>query len=470
MSALTPSAPAKGVAASSRGILDAIGSIEVGALALATPLLIFPSRFSILGLLLVALCWELRVIAAPHTLVRAPTDWPLVGLLLMASISLYPSIDLRLSLPKLYGLLLGLTYLLVIIRHVRAPRNLAVLAAVMVIGGVVVSAIGLVGSDWLTSKVTFLADVYSHMPRFIHSVQTSQGTVAGIQPNEVAGTLTLLLPVSSALVLSLNRFWWRLGLALASGLMAMTLVLTFSRSALFGTAIGAALFAIAWWPRLRLPAVALLALVGVGVWRLGITAATSLLVDAPTGGDLAGKVVSRQEIWDRALTMVQDYPFTGIGLNTFPVVLTRLYPTFVNYPPQLIPHAHDLLLQTAVDFGIPGLGCFVAVLAIAGRSLLVAWQQATGWRRGLVGGLAAGLTAHLLFGLTDAVALGAKAGIFLWIDLGAAVALAATGPVLSPATSVERGRRLIDYATGFVLAAALGLGTIIAIDNLTSLP
>jgi putative inorganic carbon (hco3(-)) transporter len=450
--------------------LDVIRLVELGALVLATPLLLLPSRFSVLGLFLLGVCWLLRLVVAPGSLVRTPADWPMAGLLLMASVSLYPSIDLTLSLPKLYGLLLGFSFFEIVIRQLRARRDLAILAGVLVGGGVAVAAIGLVGTAWLAPKVPFLAAIYAHLPRLIHSVQSSQGAISGIQPNEVAGTLALLLPVALAVCLFGPPMRWRAVLVLAAAAMALTLALTFSRSALLGTAVAVVLIAILRWPRLAIGLPILLLAAGGLLWRIGLDGYVNLVVGLPTGSDLAGKVVSRQEIWDRALTMIQDFPFTGIGLNTFPLVLTMLYPTFVNAPDLPIPHAHNLFLQTAVDLGIPGLCCFVLILGLAGRGLVLAWSRVTGWQRGLVAGLAAGLIAHLIFSLTDAVALGAKPGIFLWLELGAAVALAAVPHWETALPPVQSSRRLVDYVSGFLLVGAATLGALIAVLHLTTLP
>jgi len=88
-----------------------------------------------------------------------------------------------------------------------------------------------------------------------------------------------------------------------------------------------------------------------------------------------------------------------------------------------IAHAHNVFLQTALDVGIPGLIAYVALLIVA---TLMCWQT---YRDGdpLAQRIALGLWGNLvaihLFGLTDAVALGAKIGLFLWWSLGMIAAL-----------------------------------------------
>jgi putative inorganic carbon (HCO3(-)) transporter len=430
-----------------------------GVVLLAAPWLLLASRYAVIGFLLLSALWVARAVRRPLVTAVSPVEWPVVGLLGMAVISLGVSTDLSLSLPKLAGLLLGLTAFVVVGEGVGTPRDVARLVAGLSVGGVGVALVGLVGTAWLVPKVGFLAPIYSHLPHLIQRVATSQGVTPGFQPNEVAGILALLIPVPVAVAIYPLRPPYRLALLASAILMALTLLLTFSRSAILGVSAAMLLVAVGRWPRLAygLP-VGLVAGAGL-IWRLGSGAVGSALFGLPTGADLPAKALSRGEIWQRALAMIQAFPFTGIGLNTFPIVLARLFPTFVNAPDQPIPHAHNLILQTALDLGLPGLLCFLTLLGAAGLALVRAWPETTGWRRGAVAGVAAGLIAHLVFSLTDAVTLGAKPGGFLWVVLGGALAL---GWLSSkrPALTVQTGRGSIArYLSAALVLTASSLGS-----------
>ncbi len=130
----------------------------------------------------------------------------------------------------------------------------------------------------------------------------------------------------------------------------------------------------------------------------------------------------RVEIWSRALYGVQDFPFTGCGLGAFRRVVPVLYPLFTVPPDTDIGHAHNIFLQTALDLGIPGL---VAYLAISGIALALCWRvaQRGGEGRALALGLAGGLVALHVYGLTDALALGSKPAVAFWYALGLVAAL-----------------------------------------------
>ncbi len=170
-------------------------------------------------------------------------------------------------------------------------------------------------------------------------------------------------------------------------------------------------------------------------WRglislLGLTGQAGFSLDS---------LASRLEIWPRAIYGVQDFPFTGMGMNTFREVIHVLYPSFTIPPDIDIAHAHNEFLQAALDLGIPGLIAFSSIYIISFWMLVKVWKSLSGegtgrrtseertaciisedtvLKRALVLGLGGGLFGHMIFGMTDAISLGAKPGIFYWILLG----------------------------------------------------
>jgi putative inorganic carbon (hco3(-)) transporter len=72
--------------------------------------------------------------------------------------------------------------------------------------------------------------------------------------------------------------------------------------------------------------------------------------------------------------IIQDFPFTGMGMNVFRKVVPVLYPLFLIGPDIDIGHAHNEFLQAALDLGIPGLIAFLALY------IGVFWMLADVWR------------------------------------------------------------------------------------------
>ena len=63
---------------------------------------------------------------------------------------------------------------------------------------------------------------------------------------------------------------------------------------------------------------------GAVFWTYG----ASRLSERVVGGGLSSDVESRIELWSRAISMIEDFPFTGIGMNNFRRVMPVMYPVF----------------------------------------------------------------------------------------------------------------------------------------------
>jgi putative inorganic carbon (HCO3(-)) transporter len=127
----------------------------------------------------------------------------------------------------------------------------------------------------------------------------------------------------------------------------------------------------------------------------------------------------RLELFSRAIYMLEDFSFTGIGLGMFPRILSLLYPLFLVGPDTEVPHAHNILLQAGVDHGIPGLVVFLALLILLGVLGIQAIRESRGrpWEP-LAIGLLAGLIAYLVHGQVDAYGYTPRAHILVWGHFG----------------------------------------------------
>lgn len=407
--------------------------LELLWLAVAAPLLLFPSlrpTWTATALIGLAGIYLLRLLVRREPWPVTPFNGALFLFALTIPVAVWASALPELTLPKLTGLILGLAAFRAVAFFVHDRRTLLLALAVFALVGLGIWAIGFLGAGWST-KFAWFAPIVRRLPRALTALPGSPD--AGINANQLAGAVVLYLPVALALAVG----WWRerrpvlaLLAVLLAGIAGGTLALTQSRSGWMGSAAGiAGLVALAGWAtsrrRVQIVAVAApLALVG---------AAAALIATQPelaarfinTSGQTAGEISlsGRPEIWSRALYAIQDFSFTGTGLGTFRRVVNLLYPLFTISPDTDIAHAHNIFLQVAVDLGLPGLVAYLAGLWIA---LCVAWDTAkrsAGMLRGLALGLLAGLVALHVYGLTDAIALGAKPGLAFWLALGLIAAL-----------------------------------------------
>jgi tetratricopeptide (TPR) repeat protein len=161
--------------------------------------------------------------------------------------------------------------------------------------------------------------------------------------------------------------------------------------------------------------------------------------------------------------MIRDMPFTGIGLNIFPVIQSNFYPGYIIGPEV---HAHNLYLQTALDQGLPGLGAMLLLFITWGITIKKHYHQASvPGQRILYVALAAAVISYLAEGFMDVQTLGAKPAPILWIFLGIGAAPAKL-PWAENNTSPAKKIPWLRVVTPLVLICVI-LGSILLINPST---
>jgi putative inorganic carbon (HCO3(-)) transporter len=272
--------------------------------------------------------------------------------------------------------------------------------------------------------------VAARLPPVIRGLPGAQD---GFQPNAVGGALVFFVPlqlISLAACAAAEHAHWRpawlsrrqhcaaqvLLLAITGGV----LLLTQSRGAWFGLAAGLTAL-LAWHSQRSRRWLAVLLAAAVAV--IAVAGGRNLweLASQHTGPGLEIQFGGRLELWSTAVHAIQEFPLTGMGMNAFRSVMPVLYPAYLSPADFDVAHAHNHLLMAALDLGLPGLIAYLALWLGAARLLNRAgWLSQDRWLRDMRAGLGAGLIAHFIFGITDAIALGAKLGIVFWLVLALA--------------------------------------------------
>lgn len=409
----------------------------------ALPVLIlrelFPPGAPALAFAWLAGLWLLRRLDAGRWTRPSVLDAPVLALLATLPGAVLAAGERAAAFSRAQSLLAAIALAFALANSLRRPQEAWRLAGLLLSGGLALVGIGLVGVDWLP-KFAALAWVTARLPRLIHAVPHATLPIWGvaeqteIHPNSVAALLILFLPLAlGCLAATLGPAtrpanpappdhapppWLRL-LALAVLLSGgALLVLTQSRGAWLALALALGLMFQRRRRRLW--------------WALGGGAALALLLLATLGSQRlaaalpAGSAAGRLTLWRESADLLAAHPLTGIGLNNFVVVHGRRPEYQGQFIYQGFPHAHNLLLQAALDYGLPGL------TAAAGLMAALAWAA---WRAllrlrasplsGLALGLAFGLLAHALHGAVDAVCIGSKAGVVPWAFAGTLAGLRA---------------------------------------------
>jgi putative inorganic carbon (HCO3(-)) transporter len=416
-----------------------IADHEIWPLGAGVALATFTGRWAPWGLGLLAALWGVRWLGRGRLTVRTPLDWPAVLLALVVLLTFWATTDLEVTFIAVSRLLAGLALAYGLVNWARSPAHVSLLAlgmAGLALGLALFASISVALPSG--PEAPFLSeDLYELVPILIDDT---------VNPNMMAGALVMAVPFPLAMVVlawpdslpsvsgavlpvvgwALDGRWFRrLWFAAAALAAAAVLLLTKSRGGWI--AGGATVLVLLAHRRRAFLWLVPLALLGLGLfmWRVGPSA---LLDVVGLGQDVLGWE-ARIEIWSRAIYIIQDFPFTGVGANTFGTVADVLYPFFLLGPDAEVPHAHNLLLQVAVDLGIPGLVAFLAILFL---SLWCAVDSARFCQRRGERALAAlawaGLTSlagMLVHGLVDATTWSVGRGAFMpWAVIGTLVALA----------------------------------------------
>ena len=383
-------------------VLLAIGSIAV-------------ERLLPVALVVAAGFWLVRWLAYGRPTVRTPGDWPIGLLAIMIPVTLWATALPAVTRAEVLRLLLGLVLYYAVANWAGSTARLLFVAAGLAAAGLALAAL----APFLGGLPAASGLIPAALGRSFERLSSV------VNPNVIAGALAVLAPLASALVLfPLPRR--ALGVRVLGFAAALTMIgvtaLTASRGAWMGLAAAAlVLIALRWrWGWLA----ALLAASGgaVTIWRIGPQQVAEMVIASKA----LGGADQRLEIWSRALYMLQDFPFTGIGMGAFRQVANLLYPFFLAGPDAEIPHAHNLFLQIGVDLGLPGLSAWLALLILVSGCAWLVYRR--GCRRGdlVLTGLGAGLLASqaalVVHGLTDAATWGTRPAVVVWAIWGLAVA------------------------------------------------
>jgi putative inorganic carbon (hco3(-)) transporter len=240
-----------------------------------------------------------------------------------------------------------------------------------------------------------------------------RGSALTGHPNFLASYLLLLVPIFglSGLVESNRRHqaMWLIVMLISLGGLASTM----SRAAWASCAVGCAIALIGavWFSIMSLRHLTI-------ILALMVTAA-GVVVISPFG-DLAFKRFQadfseswriRVEMNRSALSMAQDHPLFGVGLNNYTIVYPNYNPQFANLMLEMndmLTVVHNSYLLILAEVGGVGLAAYLAFYfasVIMGFMLL---HQMSRWSRALSLGIICGIISALLFDLTE---------VSLWMEI-----------------------------------------------------
>jgi putative inorganic carbon (HCO3(-)) transporter len=406
-------------------IVNALAAIEFWAVALAVAASMLKTSLLLPALGVAAFFWPVRWLDGRRQRAkglrasftrRTPADWAVLLLLACLPVTLSVSVFPQITLLQALRLLQGVALFYAAVNWAGTASRLRWLAYAVILCGAGLALMAPFSVNWVSDKLAFIPDgIYQHFTILVAN---------SVHPNVMAGTLVILLPVGlGVLWFGWRQLAWlhRAWISLATLAMLVILVLTESRGAWAALLAAVVLMAVLRWKRGWLVVPPLVA-AGAILVRTGSVSLLNLLAST----DMVSSLDGRLEIWSRAVYMIQDFPYSGIGMGSFGPVADKIYP-FFSYAPGRVQHAHNLFLQVAVDLGLPGLVAWLAILGMVAWSSwqLYRWgrQVRDGWAAGLGAGLLCSQVALAVHGLFDAVTWGmVRSAPLVWLIWGLAFA------------------------------------------------
>lgn len=386
--------------------------LHIVLIGISMPFLLFPSSKFIWIILILPLPWFLRWKFKKYFFERTPLDWPIFILLIQVFLTCLIVQELSFSLPKIAGIILGIVTYYSITSLLNSENLIRVGVITFLCGGVFLSLIGILGMIRLDGK--FLSEIFK-ISNLIPKINFNlPGAEQGFHPNALGGSLILFVPIFlffSSFHLKnkqeqqnkkkyLYLFLYLFGL----GITSLVLVLTQSRGSWIGLFLSVLILARFGWKK-KIYFLILMLIFIIGFFALvGFDKIPNSAVEAKT------KFLTRIALWKTTIKIIKYNPLSGLGMNRF-----RKLP----FDGSSGVHAHNSLLHTGVELGIPGMIAHLSILLGIGYLCLSTIKLSKNeFIKVATFGLGGGQLALFIFGFGDSIPLGAKTGIFFWISSG----------------------------------------------------
>lgn len=396
-------------------------AFSVGVLIALPPLLFsgaVPSILPPLLLIYLGILFGIRFFATKQLLIT-PVDLSLWLILLLIPLNLWATPDKVVTLDRAYALVAHIAIFFTI-AQLKDKRWLRWSEWLLLLGVVGLSVALFFLTDFKQGKFDFLSrEIFALLPAGFNTPWNTR-----LNPNLTSGVLVLFWVPTCVFILYGRSIAQRLLAFIGISLLTLVLLLAQTRGAILGAGVATGICVlVVFRPKYARPLI-FAGLIGAALLLLRY----DLLVDNLTGNlDTLGDTITatgRQQLWNRAIFAIEDFPITGVGLGMTESAIRILYPPFTISPLTSFTHVHNTYLQIGVELGIVGM---IAFLAFLFGILVLLSQQVTqranaNWQLSL--GLLGSMLAFMLHGIVDAVIYFPRAALIIWAVFGYMVAVA----------------------------------------------
>ena len=361
---------------------------------------------SLLELALIGLMafWILRLLTNPsETLILTPLGLPLIGFLGLTMFSFLLGSNMRpdsLTLHNYFKFLLGITFFFSVVNCIRTRKQARWMLRALMLAAGLSALIGLglyVLPNTLSEQILiqFGRIGYPSTGRVLRFIMDDTSGIEraiglSVDPNSYGGMLSLVGAIVATQIVAERPIlprWLLIGMA---GLIALVVVLTYSRAALAGLLVAAAYVATLRYRRLWLAMLAAALVLAMLLLGLGVGQEfTTRIIDGLQFRDQANQM--RLAEYRNAIAVIQAYPVFGIGFGAAPEI-------------DLVAGVSSIYLAIGQRTGLLGLSAFVGIMLFFFAQSLTALRAASAagdderaaWLVSLQAGVAAALTVGVL--------------------------------------------------------------------------
>ncbi|MBN2541347.1 O-antigen ligase family protein [bacterium] len=364
---------------------------------------------------------------------KSPILLPVLGLIAFLPVSGAISIDLGLTLPKLYGVILSIVFVYSLANFINSISRLRLTTLTLLLLTFAIPVVGFLATNWSGSSFTLPSRILARLGQYIPQINKFLSG-GGIHVNTLAGTLSFFVPLLLSLLWddkAINRTYLNQSSHPALAILAVKLLVVFSlilssvllvftqsRGSYLGVGVGILVLVIWKNPHLYWLIFLFIAIIFAAflVFADGNLVKFVSLLDTTREGDT---LQVRLDYWKRTVSLIQDFPITGVGLGTY----GKVYDTLYNFTPLATEdyisfYAHNMYLGVAASMGLPALILYFALFSSTATMVISAYRKVRSVARVLLMGLSCGILANLIYGLWDNYLLGEKLAVVLWIYLG----------------------------------------------------
>jgi O-antigen ligase len=361
-----------------------------------------------------------RLLAKGHFSVQTPLNIPIIGMSVLLLMALWASPRPEIANPQVMRAFNGIGLYFALVNSNLSSRKITLGLLAM---GLVLASVSPFVVEWFPGeKLPFIPSWLYQMPKIVADTINPNplATVLVITFSMGLGVLywgykspsstTTLITVPFANIKPIHEK----GVVIAGLILVLfDLLISQSRGGLL--ALGGALvtFALVAWRRVRWVVVALIVAVGGVVWQFKLL--PDLFARTPQGGPSALQI--RLTHWTRALELIQQMPFSGVGMG--------IYPDLVDKGPRGVTgltaiertHAHNMILQIALDLGVLGALIWLIMLGVVIflQFKTLRNRTAPNWQKGVALGLITAQVGMFIANMFDSTLWGiVRSAPYLW--------------------------------------------------------